>query len=248
MPTSNRFLLQAKQLGIKIKDRWILEHIDLTIHPGEIITLIGPNGAGKTTLVRALLGLMPLSCGSLTRSPELVIGYCPQRLHIEKTIPLTVARFLTLSHPCAMQQLTQALEKVGMHLFLNASIHKLSGGEFQRVLLARALLRQPNLLVLDEPAQGVDVTGQIELYALIGQIRDSLGCGILMVSHDLHLVMAATDQVICLNHHICCMGHPAAVTQDPAYVALFGKPTLEALAIYTHHHNHAHDLSGEYHE
>jgi zinc transport system ATP-binding protein len=244
----NDFLLSAQQLGVKIKDRWILEDIDFQIKSGEIVTLIGPNGAGKTTLVRALLGLIPITTGSLIRMPNLVIGYCPQRLTIEKTIPLTVRRFLSLGFSCALPQIIDALQKVGMDAFINASIHKLSGGEFQRVVLARALLRKPNLLVLDEPAQGVDVTGQIELYSLIAKLRHQLECGILMVSHDLHLVMAATDKVICLNHHICCMGHPEMVSQHPAYVELFGKPTLEALAVYTHHHNHAHDLSGNYHE
>lgn len=241
-------LLQANQLGVKIKDRWLIKDINLQIKTGEIITLIGPNGAGKTTLIRALLGLISISTGTVTREPALRIGYCPQRLTIEKSIPLTVGRFLSLGHATNLNEQEKVLAQVGMSPFLHASIHKLSGGEFQRVVLARALLRQPNLLVLDEPAQGVDITGQIELYRLITQLRDQLGCGILMVSHDLHLVMAATDQVICLNHHICCMGHPETVSQHPAYVELFGKQTLESLAIYTHKHNHAHDLSGKYDE
>lgn len=241
-------LLEATHLGVKIKDQWILKHIDFQIKTNEIVTLIGPNGAGKTTLIRALLGLITVSTGKVTRAPNLKIGYCPQQITIEKSIPLTVKRFLSLAHPRNLSEQEHVLKQVGMLSFIGSSIHTLSGGEFQRVVLARALLQKPSLLVLDEPAQGVDITGQVELYRLIASLRNELECGVLMVSHDLHLVMAATDKVICLNRHICCMGHPEMVSQHPAYTALFGKQTVDALGVYTHNHNHAHDLSGKYNE
>ncbi|WP_041522045.1 zinc ABC transporter ATP-binding protein ZnuC [Gilvimarinus agarilyticus] len=240
-------LLQARQLSVIRGNRTLVDRADLTVHAGEIVTLIGPNGAGKTTLVRALLGLMSYNSGNLTQLPNLRIGYMPQKLHIDPSLPLTVKRFLALGggKPAAIND---ALTRTGAAHLLEQHLQALSGGETQRVLLARALLRNPQLLVLDEPVQGVDVAGQAALYALINELRHELGCGVLLISHDLHLVMANTDTVVCLNGHICCHGHPAQVTADPAYLELFGHRAEAQIALYTHHHDHAHDECGELHQ
>jgi len=246
-------LIRAKGVGVIRNGRQLLKNADLTLDQGKIVTLIGPNGAGKTTLVRSVLGLIKTDEGTIERASELRIGYMPQKLHLDASLPLNVERFLLLGgKPRAdlaeIQQLTgiQKLRKTPMQL--------LSGGETQRVLLARALLRDPQLLVLDEPVQGVDVSGQSALYALINEIRKERNCGVLLVSHDLHLVMATTDTVVCLNQHVCCQGHPDKVTNDPAYLALFGDALLEnqgqaariksQVALYHHHHDHQHDAHG----
>ena len=224
--------------------RQLLSNIDLSLEAGKITTLIGPNGSGKTTLVKLILGLIEPDSGTIQRQPGLRLGYMPQKLHIDPTLPLTVRRFLKLAGRYTPIQLQQALAQVRADHLLDSAMQKLSGGETQRVLLARALLREPQLLILDEPVQGVDVNGQIELYALIADLRQRFGCGVLMVSHDLHLVMASTDNVICLNQHICCSGHPEQVSNDPAYIAMFGRKGADNLALYNHHHNHRHDDHG----
>ena len=237
-------LAETKGLSVSFGGTTALSGVDLAIQPGEIVTLIGPNGSGKTTLVRAILGLVKPSAGAVVTRPGLTIGYVPQRLSIDRTLPMTVRRFLSLPTAHSLKDLRAALGAVKAERLLDQQVADLSGGELQRVLLARALLREPDLLVLDEPVQGVDFSGQMELYHLIGALRDRLGCGILMVSHDLHLVMAATDRVLCLNRHICCAGAPEAVTRHPAYLDLFGPRAAEELAIYTHAHDHEHDLAG----
>jgi zinc transport system ATP-binding protein len=219
--------------------RQVLENVSLKLHPGEIVTLIGPNGAGKTTLLRVALGLEKPDTGDVRLKPGLRLGYLPQRLKIDDTLPLTVRRFLSLA-PHARRGGAEALGETGAGHTLDLPVQTLSGGELQRVLLARALMRDPDLLVLDEPVQGVDVAGQAEIFALIRRIRDTRKTAILLVSHDLHLVMAATDQVVCLNRHVCCSGHPEAVKRDPAYLALFGD-AADAFALYAHHHDHTHD-------
>ncbi len=223
----------------------IINDVSMILNKGEITTLIGPNGAGKTTLVKTVLGLIIPSQGSMEKKSGLRIGYMPQKLHIDSTLPLTVNRFLQTAGSKTKSKLQQTLQDVGAQALTDKSVHSLSGGEMQRVLLARALLRDPELLVLDEPTQGVDISGQIELYNLISQIRDHRGCAVLMVSHDLHLVMAATDQVICLNRHICCSGGPEQVSRDPSYIELFGIAGAENLALYNHHHNHKHNEHGD---
>ncbi|MAT49711.1 MAG: zinc ABC transporter ATP-binding protein ZnuC [Porticoccaceae bacterium] len=233
-------LLEVGGIGLTIGERTILTDVSFALAPGEIVTLIGPNGAGKTSLVRIILGLRKASSGTIKFRDKVRIGYMPQKLHIDNTLPLTVSAFLALAERDARKR-DQALDKVGAGHLGQQPLYNLSGGETQRVLLARALLREPELLVLDEPVQGVDVNGQEALYQLIGQIRRESGCAILMISHDLHLVMAATDRVLCLNHHICCHGSPDAVSSDPAYRELFGVRT----APYTHHHDHEHSLHGE---
>jgi zinc transport system ATP-binding protein len=242
-------LVAAEGLEVRFGATLALTQVDLTVEAGEVVTLIGPNGAGKSTLVRAVLGLIAPSAGRVWRRPGLRIGYLPQRLTIDAVLPLTVGRFLSLARPSSArpgsaQEIGAALERVAAAGLAGQSIHALSGGQFQRVLLARALMREPELLVLDEPVQGVDFAGQIALYDLIGRLRESLGLGVLMVSHDLHVVMAATDRVVCLNHHVCCSGAPEAVSRNPEYTALFGAAAARGLAIYSHHHDHEHDLEG----
>ncbi|MFA0809632.1 zinc ABC transporter ATP-binding protein ZnuC [Microbulbifer epialgicus] len=235
-------LITADSISLQLTGRQLLKGITLELLQGEIVTLIGPNGAGKTTLLRLLLDLTKPSSGSIWRLPGLRIGYMPQRLQIDSSMPMSVERFLLLGQPgMDVAQAQKALDRVGAGQLLKASLANLSGGEMQRVLLARAASRKPQLLVLDEPTQGVDVGGQSELYQLIATLRDELGCGVLLVSHDLHLVMAATDRVLCLNQHICCHGHPEQVSKDPAYLELFG----DKVAPYTHQHNHQHKLSGD---
>ncbi len=238
-------LITLANIHINFGDDVIISNVSLTLRRGEITTLIGPNGAGKTTLVKAVLGLLKPTSGSVEKSAQLRIGYMPQKLHIDSTFPLTVKRFLQTATFGTAANMQQALLDVGAEKLLKKSVHSLSGGEMQRVLLARALLQQPELLVLDEPAQGVDINGQIELYDLIRRIREQHGCAVLMISHDLHLVMAATDTVICLNRHICCSGHPEQVSNDPSYQELFGIPGAENLALYSHHHNHQHNEHGD---
>ena len=237
-------LVTLENVSISFDQRQVLSGVSLELHPGKILTLLGPNGAGKSTLVRVVLGLLAPSSGRVSRSAGLRIGYVPQKLHIDPTLPVTVERFMRLSRGARNQDILPALKRVQAGHLLTSPLQKLSGGETQRVLLARALLNQPQLLVLDEPTQGVDVNGQVALYDLINQLRHELNCAVLMVSHDLHLVMAKTDEVLCLNHHICCSGTPEAVSQHPEFIAMFGPRGAQELAIYRHHHNHRHDLQG----
>jgi len=239
------FLINASNISLQIEQRQILENISLQVAKEQIVTLIGPNGAGKTSLVKIVLGLLKPSSGTVTLKKGLRIGYMPQRLHIDPSMPVSVDRFLKLAVNANRSEINSVLKEVGAGALINSQLHSLSGGELQRVLLARALIQAPQLLVLDEPVQGVDVNGQAELYRLIESIRTRHKCGILLISHDLHLVMSATDEVICLNQHVCCHGHPEQVSNDPAYLELFGKKDAETLAVYTHHHNHSHDLGGD---
>ncbi|MEH6358102.1 MAG: zinc ABC transporter ATP-binding protein ZnuC [Pseudomonadales bacterium] len=237
-------ILHLENLSVSLGRKTIIENINLSLERGEIVSLIGPNGAGKTTLVRTVLGLLKASSGRIKKQAGLRIGYMPQRLHLEKTIPLTVQRFLKMTKNTSHADITEVLQKVGAEHTAQRPMQEVSGGELQRILLARALLRKPQLLVLDEPAQGVDISGQAELYRLISNLRDELNCAVLMVSHDLHLVMSSTDRVICMNRHICCSGLPEHVSNDPAYHELFGLEATEGLALYAHHHDHAHDAEG----
>jgi len=237
-------LLAASHISIRFQNRQILNDVDLQINQGRIVTLIGPNGAGKTTLVRIILGLLQADSGDIWKAPDLKVGYMPQRLQIEATMPMTVARFLKLTGVTDSSAIRSLLEELRISHLANHQMSYVSGGELQRVLLCRALLRKPRLLILDEPAQGVDVTGQAELYQLISRVAEQHNCGILMISHDLHLVMSATDEVVCLNHHICCHGKPEHVSNDPAYLSLFGTAAAKNIAVYTHNHNHCHDLTG----
>jgi zinc transport system ATP-binding protein len=237
-------LVVARGLGVRRDGRWLIEGINLSVGRGEIVTLIGPNGGGKTTTVKALLGLINLDAGKVERAPGLKVGYVPQRFEIDWTLPLSVSRLMTLAGRHEPQAVQTALQRVGAEHLEMAEIRHLSGGEFQRVLLARAIIAKPDLLVLDEPVQGVDYSGEIELYELINALRDEFRCGILMISHDLHIVMAGTDTVVCLNGHVCCSGTPRHVAGTSEYQRLFGQRGASALAIYHHEHDHAHDQCG----
>ncbi len=236
-------LVQLDRVNLSFNDNKVLSDINLNLHANEIVTVIGPNGAGKSSLVSLIIGLQSPSQGSITRKKNLRIGYMPQKLAIDPQLPLSTRRFLSLCGNSS--RLQHAIKRLSIECLLNTPVQKLSGGEMQRVLLARAIMQNPELLVLDEPAQGVDVTGQAELYHLLGELRHELGCGVLMVSHDLHIVMAQTDQVLCLNKHVCCHGAPESVSQHPEYLQLFGRQAAEDIAIYTHHHDHQHDIHGD---
>lgn len=238
--TPSQPLLSLKNIGFRRGEKWLVRGIDLTIHKSEIVTLIGPNGSGKSTTSKLALGLHEPSEGTVWRQKHLAMGYVPQKLTIDQNVPLTVSRLLTLARQHTEKEILTALELVGVKSLLKTQIHNLSGGEFQRVLLARAIINKPNFLVLDEPTQGVDFNGESVLYDLITQIRDQTKCGILLVSHDLHMVMAQTDKVICLNGHVCCTGTPQTVASSPHYVELFGQRALESLAVYHHNHDHIH--------
>ena len=234
-------LISARRLLLVRDGRTILSDIDIDITPREIVTVIGPNGAGKTTLVRVLLGLEPLDRGEIRRKPGLVVGYAPQRFDIDHAIPLTVARFVELGRRAKPEEITRVLRDVGAGSLAERQLSELSGGELQRVVLARALIRSPDLLVLDEPVRGVDYAGEAELYTLIGRLRMERGFGVLLVSHDLHVVMAQSDRVICLNRHVCCSGVPQSVAQHPEYARLFGPEAARAFGLYHHDHDHSHD-------
>ena len=233
-------LLKSEHINFRRNQRRILQDTSLHLHEREIVTLIGPNGAGKSTLIKILLGLVTPDSGTVTRAPNLSIGYMPQKLALDTSIPLSVERFLTLSGKDSAW-LQHCVELTSINNLLSHPMQSLSGGELQRVLLARAIYRRPQLLVLDEPVQGVDVSGQSALYRLINQVRADLHCSVLMVSHDLHLVMAATDRVVCLNQHVCCEGHPDSVSSHPEFLRLFGKNADAEVAVYTHEHDHQHD-------
>ena len=237
-------LITLAGAGVRSGGRVLVEGVDLTISRGEIVTLIGPNGSGKSTTAKMVTGVLRPSMGTVSRNPGLTIGYVPQKLAIDWTLPLTVERLMTLTGRFSSDEIEAALEAVGATRLLKAAVQELSGGEFQRVLFARAMIRKPDLLVLDEPVQGVDFSGEVALYKLIRQIRDTTQAGILMISHDLHVVMAETDTVICLNGHVCCRGTPNAVKTSPEYLRLFGDRAGSALAIYEHHHDHEHHEDG----
>ncbi len=243
-------LLRLENAGIERNDRWLVRNITLDLHRGEIVTLIGPNGSGKSTTAKLALGIHKPDEGSVKRDKHLRIGYVPQKITIDPSLPLTVERMMRMTASLSKQAIEEALTLAGIPHLLNAQVVHLSGGEFQRVLLARAFGCKPDLLILDEPLQGVDFAGEAELYETIAKFRDHTGCGVLMISHDLHIVMAATDRVICLNGHICCSGTPIDVAASPEYARLFGLRSPRgaeippSLAVYTHHHDHTHLADG----
>lgn len=233
-------LIEARDMSIRFGKRLVLEHVDFSIESGEIVTVVGPNGSGKSTLIRALLGVFTPASGKVSRRAGLRIGYVPQRLTIDGTMPMSVARFLALPVRPAAGELRRVVDLVGIAGLEDRQMAALSGGQFQRVLLARALLVRPEILILDEPTQGLDQPGIASFYRLIEEVRRDLGCAVLLVSHDLHVVMSASDRVICLNGHVCCEGTPQVVSEAPEYRALFGVGTGGALALYRHDHDHAH--------
>lgn len=233
-------LVSLAGAGVRRSGRWLVRGVDLDVRRGEIVTLIGPNGSGKSTTAKTAIGVMKADEGSVRRQPNLRVGYVPQKLSIDWTLPLTVRRLMSLTGPLPKPEIAAALEAVGIAHLAGAEVQHLSGGEFQRALLARALARKPDLLVLDEPVQGVDFSGEVALYQLIRDIRDRTGCGILLISHDLHVVMADTDTVLCLNGHVCCRGTPQSVAASPEYQRLLGPGAARELAVYRHHHDHTH--------
>jgi len=240
-------LLAASHICVRFGAEEVLHDVSLTLAPGEIVTILGPNGSGKSTLLRALLGIVPVAQGRIQRQPGLRLGYVPQRLMIDRTMPMTVRRFLSLPTRVSDLAAAEVLARTGMAGHEADQMTQLSGGQLQRVLLARALLGKPQVLMLDEPTQGLDQPGEAAFYRLIEEVRRDTGAAILMVSHDLHVVMAASDRVICLNGHICCEGTPRVVSNAPEYRALFGLGTQGALALYRHEHDHDHAAGDTHH-
>jgi len=234
-------LVEISNLSLRLGGNAVLQDIDFAIGPGEIVTVVGPNGSGKSTLLRVIIGALRPASGRVVRRDGLRIGYVPQRLHIDATLPMTVKRFLGLPRRMCREKILGALRQAGVPDLGERQMTGLSGGQFQRVLLARALLEHPDLLILDEATQGLDQPGTAGFYRQIEEVRREFGCAVLMVSHDLHVVMSASDRVICLNGHICCQGKPEHVASAPEYRALFGEGTKGTLALYRHHHDHHHD-------
>ncbi len=234
-------LITVENLSVRYGANTVLRHVDMTIEAGEIVTIVGPNGSGKTSLLRAIIGATKPSVGQVSLKPGLKIGYVPQKLHIDPTLPISVERFMRLTDRVSRQQCVEALETAGVPDLLKRQMSQLSGGQFQRVLLARALINRPDVLLLDEATQGLDQPGSAAFYHQIEEVRRETGCAIVMISHELHVVMSASDRVICLNGHVCCQGSPAVVASAPEYRALFGTGTGGALALYRHDHDHDHD-------
>lgn len=234
-------LISIENLSVRYGAQTVLANVDLSVEQGEIVTIVGPNGSGKTSLFRAIIGAINPSSGTIKRKQGVRIGYVPQRLHIDPTLPITVERFMRLTGRISRADCIKALETAGAPHLLKRQMSELSGGQFQRVLLARALINSPDILLLDEATQGLDQLGSAEFYRQIEKVRKETGCAVLMISHELHVVMSASDRVICLNGHVCCQGAPAVVASAPEYRALFGTGTGGALALYRHDHDHDHD-------
>ena len=234
-------LISVKNLAVSYGPNAVLRNVSLTLDPGEIVTIVGPNGSGKTSLFRGIIGATEATDGTIDRKPGLKIGYVPQRLHIDQTLPITVEGFMRLTGKVPKAQCQFALEAAGVPDLLKRQMTELSGGQFQRVLLARALINHPDVLLLDEATQGLDQPGSAAFYQQIETVRRDTGCAVLMISHELHVVMSASDRVICLNGHVCCEGAPAVVASAPEYRALFGTGTGGALALYRHDHDHDHE-------
>ena len=244
MNKENNILVKLNEVGIKQNDKWLVKGVSLVVEKGKIVTLIGPNGSGKSTTAKIALGIYKKIEGQVEKYTNNV-GYVPQKISIDWTLPLRVNDFMLLTENLKDETINEALSLTGVIHLKNKNLGNLSGGEFQRVLLARAISRKPDLLVLDEPVQGVDFTGEIALYELIKKISDTLNCGILLISHDLHTVMSATDHVVCLNGHVCCSGSPSDVARNNEYKALFGEQASQTLSIYEHKHDHVHSNDGE---
>jgi len=239
-------LLRASNLSYAVGKRVILDRVSFELRRAQITTIIGPNGAGKSTLTNIVNGLINNFDGEIERAPGLRIGYLPQKVYVNTLMPLSVLRLLRLTHKASDREIEHALAQTGVTYLQQRQVRSLSEGELKRVLLARTTLGQPDLIVLDEPTAGVDVSGEIRMYELIGELRTELQCAVLLVSHDLHLVMSKTDQVLCLNQHLCCSGLPESVSQHPEYLALFGQQAADSIAIYAHHHDHEHDVDDDH--
>ncbi len=244
MSLNQNILVKLDNVGISINDKWLVKGVSLQVEKNKIVTLIGPNGSGKSTTAKIALGIYKKIQGKVEKYTDKV-GYVPQKISIDWTLPLRVKDFMTLTESLDNETITEALSLTGVIHLKEKNLSDLSGGEFQRVLLARAISKKPELLVLDEPVQGVDFTGEIALYELIKKICDELNCGILLISHDLHTVMTATDHVVCLNGHVCCSGSPIDVAKNNEYKALFGEQASQILTRYEHRHDHIHTEEGE---
>ncbi len=238
-------LLRARDISYTRGGNRILDRVSFDLPRAKITTIIGPNGAGKSTLTGIVTGLIDQFSGEIERAPELRIGYLPQKVYVNPLMPLNVERLMHLTRRANDTEVDAALAQTQVAYLKHRQVKSLSEGELKRVLLARTTLGNPDLIVLDEPTAGVDVTGEVRMYEMIGEFRDRLQCAVLLVSHNLHLVMAQTDQVLCLNQHLCCSGLPESVAQHPEYQALFGQHAGESLAVYSHHHDHVHDVSGQ---
>ena len=243
MSSGNNILVKLKDAGIRQNDKWLVKGVSLEVEKGKIVTLIGPNGSGKSTTAKIALGIYKKIEGKVEKFTD-KIGYVPQKISVDWTLPLRVHDFMVLTENLKDEEINKALTLTGVLNLKNKNLGNLSGGEFQRVLLARAISKKPELLVLDEPVQGVDFTGEIALYKLIKEISDKLNCGILLISHDLHTVMSATDHVVCLNGHVCCSGSPIDVAKNNEYKALFGEQASQILSRYEHKHDHVHSSDG----
>ena len=241
---SDNILVKLNNVGFRQNEKYLVEGVSLQVEKGKIITLIGPNGSGKSTTAKIALGIYKNIEGSVEKYTNKV-GYVPQKISIDWTLPLRVSDFMTLTDNIKDNEINDALSLTGVMHLKNKNLGNLSGGEFQRVLLARAISKKPELLVLDEPVQGVDYTGEIALYELIKKISEKLNCGILLISHDLHVVMSATDFVICLNGHVCCSGSPIDVAKNNEYKTLFGEQASQILSVYEHKHDHEHSHEGD---
>jgi zinc ABC transporter, ATP-binding protein ZnuC len=244
-PVAPMPLIELKQINVIFAEKTALRDINLKIYPNSIITIVGPNGGGKSTLLKTLLKLQKPSSGEVLYHDKVRIGYVPQKIHLDHSLPLTVSRFLRLSKGVNKRDIEATLTQLSIHHLAEQNMQKLSGGEMQRVLLARAILNKPNLLVLDEPTQGVDINGQAELYQLIHQTQQALNCAVVMVSHDLHIVMADSKEVLCINQHICCAGTPETLSNDPTFMRLWGNQIAQNVGFYSHHHNHHHNMHGD---
>jgi len=244
MNSNNNILVKLNNAGFRQKEKWLVEGVSLEVKKGKIVTLIGPNGSGKSTTAKIALGIYKNIEGTVEKYTH-KIGYVPQKISIDWTLPLRVNDFMVLTENINDNAINEALSLTGVIHLKNKNLGSLSGGEFQRVLLARAISKKPDLLVLDEPVQGVDFTGEIALYELIKKISDTLNCGILLISHDLHTVMSATDHVVCLNGHVCCSGTPSDVARNNEYKVLFGEQASQILSVYEHKHDHVHSNDGE---
>ena len=243
MSTDQNILVKLNDAGLQLNNKWLVKGVSLQVEKGKIVTLIGPNGSGKSTTAKIALGIYKKIDGSVEKYTNKV-GYVPQKISIDWTLPLRVSDFMVLTENLKDEEINKALTLTGVLNLKNKNLGNLSGGEFQRVLLARAISKKPELLVLDEPVQGVDFTGEIALYKLIKEISDKLNCGILLISHDLHTVMSATDHVVCLNGHVCCSGSPIDVAKNNEYKALFGDQASQILSRYEHKHDHVHSSDG----
>ena len=239
----NKLLVKLENAGVYRSSKWLVRGISLEINQGQIVTLIGPNGSGKTTTAKMILNILNTDEG-LVKGNANKMAYVPQKINIDWTMPLRVIDFMKITSSLNNTQITESLVMTGVDKLLYNQIHSLSGGEFQRVLIARAIAKKPDLLVLDEPVQGVDFNGEIALYNLIKEISVNLNCGILLISHDMHFVMSTTDHVICLNGHICCSGSPSNIVKNPEYIKLFGQHNAETLSYYQHQHDHSHNHDG----